>query len=449
MIERLLKFLPVKLRRNLEQRRGLTNILNNITWLFFDKFIRLGVGLLVGVWIARYLGPEQFGLFNYALAFVALFGGIASLGLNGVVVRDLIIEHECVPETLGTAFILQLLGGLLALTFVVITTCFVRPDDTRVLCMLIILGFVFIFKSTDVIKYWFESLVQSKYTVWVENGAYIISSVAKIILIVFKASLIYFALMLFVEGVFAAVGLVLIYIFKGGRINAWQFSFKRARSLLNDSWPLLISGTLVLINMSIDKIMLGQLSNDREVGLYSAANTLVGLWYFIPVLIIGSIVPKLIKAYSKNIARYDDLSKRIYRYFGGTAVLISIIFSLFSNPLISFLFGSQYKESGSVLAISIWSIVFVFQVSFRGRLLVIESEQIYITLLIFMGTLTNITLNYLLIPTYGAIGAAISYTAGWAMSATVFPALFRRTRHHAFWSLGLNWNAEIRTRKND
>ena len=66
------------IQRNFAHRPNLVMIVDNIGWLFIDRFLRMGVGLLVGVWVARYLGPAQFGMLNYALAFVALFGVVAT-----------------------------------------------------------------------------------------------------------------------------------------------------------------------------------------------------------------------------------------------------------------------------------------------------------------------------------------------------------------------------------
>ncbi len=431
--------LPGFLHDRINRSPDLQKIIKNTAWLIGDRILRMIVGMLVGVWVARYLGPDQYGLINYAMAFVGIFGGLASLGLNGIVVRDLVRAPEDANATLGTAFLLQLLAGSLSLALAIIAIMVFRPGDDLLLGMVVVLGFILVFKATEVIRYWFESQVQSRFIVLVENGAYMLSIVIKIIFISIRASLMAFVWTTFVEGLLIAVGFLFVYILHRGPLRTWRPYLKRARSLLNESWPLLISGTLVLVNMNLDKVMIGQLANAREVGIYSAANVFVGFWYFVPVAIIGSIAPKLIATHASNIHRYHELSKRIYKYFGIGGSMLALLFSLFSESIISFFYGYQFRNGGPVLAISIWAIVFVFQVSFRGRLLVIEGEQIYISVLILLGTVTNIFLNFLLIPTYGAIGGAIAYTASWGMSAIVFPAFFNKTRHHAVWSVGLDW----------
>lgn len=442
------KYLPHLLHSKLDGRRDLQAVIGNTFWLLADKVLRMAVGLLSGVLVARYLGPQQLGQMNFAIAIVAIFSGIASLGLNGVVVRDLLTTPDNSNVTLGTSFLLQLIGGIIALLLSVEAIHVVRFGDTLARNMVIVFGSVMILKSTEVIKYWFESQVKSRYAVLVENSAYLISVVIRMLLIAINAPLIAFAYTYCVEGIITAFGYTAIYTMRGGKLIQWNFKLHRAKALLIDSWPLLISGSLVLVNMSIDKVMLGQLTNAREVGIYSVANTFVTFFYFVPVAIIGSVAPKLIKTYSIDLAAYENLAKKIYKYFGGGALVIASILSLFSNQLITLLYGEHFKDSALILAITAWAVVFVFQVSFRGRLLVIESEQIYITLLIVLGTLSNVVLNFVLIPPYGSIGAAISYSVAWGMSAILFPFIFKKTRHHAMWSLGINASAVRQVRIN-
>jgi polysaccharide transporter, PST family len=168
----ILKFLPGFIRARIENRPGLLKILDNIGWLFFDKMLRMAVGLLVVVWMARYLGPEQFGLLNFAMAFVGLFGAIATLGLQGIMVRDIVRKPEESKVILGTGFVLQVVGGLMAFGLVILVISYLRPDDTLAKTIVAILGFTQVLKASEVVKYWFESQVQSKFVVWVENGVF-------------------------------------------------------------------------------------------------------------------------------------------------------------------------------------------------------------------------------------------------------------------------------------
>ena len=80
-----------------------------------EQFFRISAGVLVGIWVARYLGPEKFGLLSYVLAFTAIFSGTARLGLDGIMVRELVNHPEKRDTYLGTAFWLKMLGGFLVI----------------------------------------------------------------------------------------------------------------------------------------------------------------------------------------------------------------------------------------------------------------------------------------------------------------------------------------------
>ena len=175
--------IPAFIYRRIAHRPNLVRIVDNIGWLFFDKLLRMGVGLLVGVWVARYLGPEQFGLLNFALAFTGLFAAIATLGLPEIVVRDIVRDPENAQVTLGTAAVLQLIGGLVAYVLILVAIIYVRPNDVLLRSIVAILGAMMLLKASEIAVYWFESQVQSKYTVWVQNSVFLVFAAVKVLLI--------------------------------------------------------------------------------------------------------------------------------------------------------------------------------------------------------------------------------------------------------------------------
>lgn len=428
MIEKLLRFLPVKLRRNLEQRHGLTNILNNIIWLFFDKFIRLGVGLLVGVWIARYLGPEQFGLLNYALAFVTLFTAVASLGLNSIVVRDLVQDPANADTTMGTSFVLSVLGGFSAFCLSLLAISYARPDDELAKFIVVLLSLLMVFKATDVVRYWFESQVQSKYVVWMENSAFLAISTVKIGLIVVEAPLIAFVWAMFVESLIVAVGLLGIYAWKGGKLKAWRFQLIRAKGLLKDSWPLILSGIAIMVYMRIDQIMLGQMLGDESVGIYSAAVRISEVWYFIPMVIVASVFPSIIEAKKQGEALYYQRLQKLYNWLVVLALAVAIPMTFLSELVVTLLFGNAYVQAGSVLSIHIWSGLFVFLGLASGKWFIIEGLQRYSFYRTLFGAVANIVLNLIMIPKFGVLGAASATVISYAIAGLFSDVLQKETR---------------------
>lgn len=430
------KYLPGFIRAKLDNRPELQSVLANSSWLFADKILRLGVGLLISVWIARYLGPEQFGLMNYAVAIVALFAGISTSGLDGVVVRELVKKKYPSDVLLGSACLLQLCGGFISFIIAVILVKMVRPNDILVQAMVALLAAAFFFKPVEIIRYWFESKLESRCTVFVENAVFVFFAAIKLLLIAKQAAILYFVAALLGESVLVAGGFLWIYRNRGGNFSKWTVNFSCVNFLLKSAWPLALSSSFVLINMNLDKILLGELATEHDVGLYSVALSLVGALYFLPVIIGASIVPGLTKLYASDKLGYKKQVNTIYRYSFFVTVAIAVLMSVFSSSIIQIMYGDRYSGANHVLAISAISIVFVSQISLRGRLLIIEGNEKYLALFVFLGAVLNAIINFITIPLYGAVGAALAYTTSWAASALVFPFFFKTTRLHGLLMYG-------------
>jgi PST family polysaccharide transporter len=423
-----LRFLPAPLRSRIESSPNLQKVLSNTGWLFADNILRLGVGLFVSVWVARYLGPEQFGLLSYAMAFVGLFGAIASMGLNGIVVRDLVKQPETANITLGTAFVLQLIGGLLAFSLAVIVIDYVRPNDALAKLMVAVLGFVMVFKASEVVKYWFESQVRSKYAVWVENFAFLLFAGVKVVLILCKVSLIAFVWVVFAEAVLVSVALLSMYAWRGGHLRDWQVKKKQAKTLLKDSWPLILSGLAVMVYMRIDQLMLGQMLGDEAVGIYSVAVRISEVWYFIPMAIVASVFPAIIAAKKESEALYYQRLQKLYDLMVVLALLVAVPMTFLSDWIVPLLFGQAYQQAGPVLAIHTWAGVFVFLGVASGKWFLIENMQKNAFYRTVFGMIANIIVNYLLIPLYGAVGAAIGTLVSQIVAAYLYDAIYKNTR---------------------
>lgn len=423
-----LKWLPAKLRARIEHRSNLQKILGNTGWLFFDKILRMGMGLLVGVWVARYLGPEQFGLFNYATAIVALFTAVATLGLNNIVVRDLVTHPEDANSTLGTAFLLQMIGGALALICAVITVSVMRPNDTTARIIVAIFGLSMVFKASDVIKYWFESRVQSKYIVWSENAAFAVFSAVKATLILSEARLLAFVSIVLAEAILVAILLIIIYVQQGNKITVWKYQFLRAKSLLNDSWPLILSGLAAMLYMRIDQIMLGQILGNDAVGVYSAAARISEVWYFIPIAIVNSVFPEIIRLNSVNEKLYLSRIQNLYDLLIAFAICVALGVTFMAPSIIELLYGKKYTDAALILSIQIWAGVFVTMGVCRGPWIITKGLQGYSYRYIGIAMIVNVICNLYLIPKHGPVGASISSIAAQMTTALIAPSLFKKTR---------------------
>ena len=393
----------------------LRKIISNIGWLFADRVLRMGVGLIVTAWVARYLGPQQFGLFNYAGAFVSLFGVLATLGLDQIVVRDMVREPSCKDETLGTAFVLKLSGGILTILVTTGTIFLLRPDDQLTHWLVGITAAGTIFDAFNTIDFWFQLQVKSKYTVIAKNTAFILVTLIRITLLQMQAPLIAFAWALLAENALGAVGLEIAYKVKGQSLLAWRASLLRAKTLLKESWPLLLSGLAIMVYLRIDQIMLGQLADDKAVGIYSAATRISELWYYIPIAIVTSVTPSIVEAKKVSETLYYNKLQKLFNIMAVLAYMIALPMTFLSKYIVVIIFGQNYVASGGVLSIHIWAALFVFFGWSKGIWIVAEGLTMFSLLATTSGAVINILLNFWLLPIYRETGAAIATVISYAL----------------------------------
>jgi PST family polysaccharide transporter len=307
----------------------------------------------------------------------------------------------------------------------------VRPDDVLTRSVVAILGAVMMLKVSDIAVYWFESEVQAKYTVWVQNGVFVVFAMIRLLLILQEAPLIAFAWAMLGEAAVVAMILLTILGRKGIALSQLSASIARAKTLLADSWSLIISAIAITLYMRIDQIMLGQMIGDEAVGVYSAAVRISEVWYFIPMAIVASVFPALLEAKKRSEAEYNARFQRLY----DVMVIISMAFALpmtfLAAPIVGLLYGASYRESGPVLALHIWASIFVFLGVASGKWFIAENRQILLMQRTLLGALVNVCLNLWLIPSYGVTVAAAATVFSYAVAA-FFADLFARETRQIF-----------------
>ncbi len=411
-------FIPEIIWNKIDKNPELKKILANLNWLFLDKAIQLVIAFFVGIWVIRYLGPERYGMLSYAVAFVSLFGFIASMGINGIAVREFVKNKNREDELFGTLFFLKLTAGFLAFISSWVVIFFVKPGNSLIFWLAFIIALGFIFKVSDIFDFWFQSKVISKYTVYVKSSISIIIGAIKVVLILERASLIAFAWVILLESVVTLIGFIYIYIKKKGNLTILKISVPIGKKILSDSWPLMLSSIAVTVYMKIDQVMIGNMLGNKSLGIYSAAVSLSEVWFFIPIIITTSVFPAIIYAKKKSIDIYKNRWQSLYDIMVWLSIIIILPISLFSKDIVNILFGIKYVQSSSVLSIYIWSSILVFSGVVGEKFLVAENIAKISLLKNIMGGIINIILNLWLIPKYGIIGAAwatvISYMVSFA-----------------------------------
>jgi len=413
--------------------KGFRRYFANTSWLFAEKVLRMVVGLFVGVWVARYLGPEKFGLLSYAQSFVALFSALATLGLDGIVVRELVKNPEREGELLGTSFGLKLIGALAVFIMLAIAIPF-TSNDRYTNILVFIIASATIFQAFNVVDMYFQAKVMGKFITFANTLSLLLSSIAKVVFILVQAPLIAFAWMVVFESFVLAIGYVYFYVNNHSLSDKKHFTFKlhTAKSLLKDSWPLILSGLVIMIYMRIDQVMIKEMLNAEAVGQYAAAVRISEAWYFIPMVISSSLFPAIINAKKQSEELYYARLQKLYDLMVWIAIAIALPMTFLSDYVVHLLYGEQYKQAGSVLMIHIWAGVFVALGVASGKWFVAENLQMLAFWRTFYGMLINIILNLVLIPKYGAQGAAMATLISYSVASFIFDFFNRKTKKQFF-----------------
>ncbi len=411
--------------------QAMGGVLGNMGWLLLDKLLRMGIAFAVGIWLARHLGTAQFGQLNYATAFVGLFLAIAEIGLTGIVVRELVKRPADAPILLGSAFVMQLVGGLLAITAIFSAINWLQPEDPIARALVGVYSFTLVFRATDVVRNWFESQVLSKYVVWVENSILTVGAGVRVVLILKDASLLSFVWLSVLESLLIASGLLSLYQIKTKGLRRWRANYPTMQRLWRESWPLMLAGLAVMLYMRVDVVMLQSMSGDHEVGLYSAASKISEIMYFIPGVIVSSLSPTLVGLHATDHLQFERRLRQLYFVLAWLAIAFSVLLSLGATPLVELLFGHQFAAAAPVLAIHAWANVAVFLGVASSQYLVISGLQRFAFIRTLIGLVCNVLLNLILIPQHGAAGAAMATVVSYFI-ATFSILLFPVSRDQAY-----------------
>jgi len=417
--------------KELKQHQGIRRYFSNTSWLFAEKVLRMFIGLFVGIWVARYLGPEQFGLLSYAQSFVFLFTAIATLGLDGIVVRELVKSEVKRDVLLGTAFGLKLLGAIVTLLVLAVAVQMTSNDQYTNLLVFIIASST-IFQSFNVIDFYYQSIVLSKYVALANTICLAISSIIKISLILNNASLVAFALVMVFDTAILAIGLLYFYN-KSSQLKLfnWCFEWQVAKTLLHDSWPLIFSGLILMIQARVDQIMLKEMVGINEVGFYSVALRLIEAIAFLPLMLKTSLFPAIQHAKSNSVEIYKHRLLNFYRLNFLLFLITAVPLFFFSEQLIVLLFGDEYQPAAIIFSLMVSRLFFTNMGTARSAYIITENLVRFSMLTMLLGTITNIFLNYMWISEYGAKGAVIATICSFFVTIFLVDLCYVKTRANA------------------
>lgn len=395
---------------------GFQKYFRNTGWMFASKILCMFISFFTTIFIARRLGPENLGQLNYAISFVAIFGFIASLGIDNVLFRDLIKNPEKKKEILGSAITIKLFGGIASAIIAVLFAIYFTKSDVSKFLIAILSG-TLVINAFQIINYEFQARVKSKYPSIIALLVTLILNILKVLVILAGKGVIYLAFILLLESILYALFYWFTYEKKiEGKLFEWRFDKNIAISLLKDSWPLIFTSAFALVYSRIDQVLIKNMISAEAVGIYSAAVAIAEIWYFIPNIIVSSLFPAIINAKITSKEIYSSRLKKLTLLLILLSVLVAIPTTIFAPLIIKIIYGSAFISGAIILKIYVWACIGTFLGILTTNYLIAENKRGILIFSMFIPMIVNLILNLLFIPRYGIVGSAyatlISYSLG-------------------------------------
>jgi PST family polysaccharide transporter len=358
--------------------------------------------------LARSLGPDLFGRLNFAVAFVMMFLPLASFGTDAIVIRELVRGEFTRSNILGSAFLLRTTTGASAVLLCNLAAFLFFAADHEIPIMVAILSATLLLQAFDVFDCYFQSRVSSRYTVLSKGGAFSLASLARIALVLSGAGIVAIATTYLFEAIFAVIVMCLVGTLQKAAVTAWRPAVAVTARIARSSWPLAVSSLSIMVYMRIDQIMIGTFAGHEQLGQYSVALRFSETLYFLPALIVSSLMPKILSAYGSSKAEYYELLQRLFNWVVLIAYCLSVTLSLCAGLLITTVFGDQYASAIPILIVHVWTAVFVYLGVAQNAWIIPNDRGRFAMVETIVAALSNVLLNLVLIPRYQALGAAVS-----------------------------------------
>ena len=408
-------------------------IAKNAGWMVAGKVFHMLLSLATSLLTARYLGPDNYGLINYAGLYITFFTALCTLGINSVIVKNFVDHPEEVGLTLGTTLLLRAVSSFLSMGLIIAVVSIVDAGEKQTVAVTALCSLALLFQVFDSVSYWFQSRLQSQYATIATSASYLVVSVYKVILLVTRKGVLWFALATSIDYGVSAVMLLAAYYKKGG--PALHVSGAKARQLLNASKSFILCGLMVAFYNCTDRFMLKHMLDDAAVGHYSVASGICTMWTFVLTALIDSMYPSIMELHQSNRSLYERRNRQLYAIVFYVSVAVSLVTTGFAPLIVRILYGKSYLPAVQPLRVITWYTAFSYLGVARNAWMVSENKQKYLTPIYIGAALVNVCGNLLLIPLWGATGAAAASLLTQIATIFVFP----------YWIKDLRPNAKLMT----
>ena len=397
--------------------------IKNAGWLIGGRVAQMLISFVVGVLTARYLGPSNYGLIGYAGAYTAFFMSFCTLGINSVLVKEFIDNPEQEGTTIGTTLVLRAVSSLLSAMVIICIVLFLDAGEAVTIAVVALCSIGVVFHVFETFNFWFQAHLNSKITAIATFSAYCVTALYRVILMITGKNVILFAFASSVDYICIAVILLFAYKKYGGK--RLGFSFGKAKHLLSKSHHFILSGLMVSIYGQTDKLMLKQMINDTEIGYYTTAVTISNMWCFVLAAIIDSVFPSIMEANGKDEKLFKLRNRQLYAIVFYISVIVSLGFTVLAPLIISILYGKEFMGSVNPLRIITWYTAFSYLGVARNAWMVCRDKQKYLKYIYILAAVSNVVLNLVFIPLWGASGAAFASLISQMLTSIILPLFIK------------------------
>lgn len=415
-------------------------VYENVVWIIGCKIAQSLINLVIGLLTARYLGPSNYGIISYVSSIVAFALPIMQLGLKQTLVKEFLQDPDREGCVLGTALVINIVSSIFCILGSIAFVAIVDAGEKETILVCALYSLTLIFQATEMTQYWFQSKLLSKYPSIAMLCAYIAVAIYKLFLLITQKSVVWFALSNVLDYFLVSVILMVIYRRVGGQRLC--FSRKTAYEMLSRSKYYIIPSLMVMIFQHTDRIMIKMMIGEAETGVYSAAITCIGISGFVFAAVIDSARPVILEMKAKDEVLYETRVTQLYSIITCMSMAQSVGMTLLAKPLVWLLYGPEYADSASILAVAVWYITFGNYGSVRNIWILAEEKQKYLTGINVAGAMANVILNFCLIPHWGAVGAALASLITQLFTNVIIGFIFKPIRRNNYLMVK-SWNPKV------
>lgn len=403
-----------------------SNIKNSLL-LIFERVILLGLSFANSILLARLAGPKLFGEFSYIVSLAGIFAPLAVMGLNNIITKYVVKYPKNSHYYIASALKIRFVGAAIAIICAAVLSSLTESNNALVVLLVTMQGFTVFY----VLEFFYLAKKKVTLLLKIRLTALTITNFLKLLAILNSLSLECLIFLQGLEYVVIGTSYYILYVRQNHHINfKRQANFSTHLSLTHKGKWLLFSGLAATVYLKIDQIMLAKFVGSNEVAFYAAASKISEFWYVFPVLICNVFTAQLTQYRFKNYAKYKSLLKQLICVLTLAAVVLSFTTYAIAEPLIRFVYGSEYVKSAAILSVHIFASLFIFQRAVLSKWLVIEKLYKYSLVSNTLGAIFNIALNLILIPKYQGLGAAWATLISYFIASYGFLFINAKTRHY-------------------